>query len=347
MTLKAAVGTLFIMPRRARIEYAGAIYHIMSRGDRQEAIYRDQTDCETFLETLGQACERTGWLVHCLVLMGNHWHGLIETPEPNLSIGMKWLHSTYTQRFNRRHKECGHLFQGRYRSLLIDPDAEEYFFTVSSYIHLNPARAKQITLKDGDLLNYPWSSYPSYIRTRKRPEWLCVDRVLGCWRLDDNRSGRMQYRRGMQAYVDELRGINQPWAYDPDWAKIRRGWFLGSKHFGEVLLDKLDSIRTATKQTSLSGVEIRLHNERRATQLKTEALKALGIEECDLEEMAKGAAEKKVLAWFIKSQTVVSNEWLSAQLLCGHPANVPGYVKAVRAQKDRQLRRFAKILMKK
>jgi len=84
--------------------YKGS-YHIMSRGDRQEAIYRDQMDCESFLETLGQACERTGWLVHCLVLMGNHWHGLIETPEPNLSIGMKWLHSTYTQRFNRRHKE--------------------------------------------------------------------------------------------------------------------------------------------------------------------------------------------------------------------------------------------------
>ena len=92
----------------------------MSRGDHQEAIYRDDKDRTRFLETLGEACEQTGWRVHAYVLMGNHYHLLLETPEPNLSAGMKWLHGTYTQRFNSRHKVYGHLFQGRYKALNVD-----------------------------------------------------------------------------------------------------------------------------------------------------------------------------------------------------------------------------------
>jgi len=314
----------------------------MSRGDRQEAIYRDSTDCETFLETLGQASDRTGWVVHCFALMGNHYHCLIETPEPNLAVGMKWLQSTYTHRFNRRHRECGHLFQGRYKALPVDPDAEEYFAVVSNYIHLNPARAKRIVLKEGDLLNYSWSSYPSYVHTRKRPAWLCADRVLGCFGLSDDRSGRNRYRRRMQGYVAELAGYKKPREFDPDWSKIRRGWFLGSKQFGETLLDKLEGIRFSTKQASLGGEEVRRHDERRAAQLKIQGLEALGLSEADLEGLPKGADEKKVLAWYIKNQTVVSNAWLSEELLCGHPGNVSGYVKVVRESRDKQIRRLVR-----
>ena len=98
------------MPRKIRIEYPGAIYHVMSRGDHQEAIFRDAEDRARFLDTFGEACEKTGWRVHAYVLMGNHYHLLLETPEPNLSVGMKWFQSTYTQRFNSRHKVFGHLF---------------------------------------------------------------------------------------------------------------------------------------------------------------------------------------------------------------------------------------------
>ena len=139
------------MPRKPRIEYEGALYHAMSRGNRQEAIFRDDTDCELFLETLGQVCARTGWIVHGYVQMINHYHALIETPESNLSVGMKWLQSTYTQRFNRRDRKWGHLLQGRYKALLIDPDDDTYFRVVSHYIHLNPARAKRPMVKEGVL----------------------------------------------------------------------------------------------------------------------------------------------------------------------------------------------------
>ena len=110
------------MARKPRIEYAGAVYHVMSRGDRQNIIYRDEHDRETFLNTLSEACERQGWLIHAYVLMDNHYHFLLETPSPNLVVGMKWLQGTYTQRFNSRHKEWGHLFQGRYKAIVVDKD---------------------------------------------------------------------------------------------------------------------------------------------------------------------------------------------------------------------------------
>ncbi len=99
------------MPRKPRIEYDGAVYHVMSRGNRQEEICRDDTDRERFLETLTEVCARTGWIIHAYVLMSNHYHILLETPEPNLIVGMKWFQGTYTQRFNARHKVRGICFR--------------------------------------------------------------------------------------------------------------------------------------------------------------------------------------------------------------------------------------------
>src|SRR6266498_6095630 len=108
------------MPRKLRLEYAGAIYHIMSRGNRREAIFKDDRDRERFLRTLQEACEKTCWEVHAWCLMNNHFHVVVETPRANLVAGMKWLPGTYTMRFNRRHKLTGHLFSGRYKSLIVD-----------------------------------------------------------------------------------------------------------------------------------------------------------------------------------------------------------------------------------
>ena len=131
------------MPRKPRVEFEGAIYHIMSRGNRGDAIFRDEKDYETFIDTLDGACTKTGWLVHAFVLMGNHYHLLLETPGANLVEGMKWLQGTYTQRFNSRHKLWGHLLQGRYKAIPVDEQSGEgYFPTVANYIHLNPARTK-------------------------------------------------------------------------------------------------------------------------------------------------------------------------------------------------------------
>ena len=108
------------MPRKPRVEYAGAVYHVMCRGNRQQTVFRDGRDNEMFLDALGEAATRCGWRVHAFCLMGNHYHLLLETPEPNLVSGMQWLQGTYTKRFNVRHKEWGHLFQGRYKALPVD-----------------------------------------------------------------------------------------------------------------------------------------------------------------------------------------------------------------------------------
>ena len=149
----------------------------MSRGNRQEPVFLTDRDHEVFLDTLGEACGRCGWRVHAFALMGNHYHLLIETPEANLVDGMRRLQGTYTKRYNMRHKQWGHLFQGRYKALVVDP-AGDYFSTVASYVHLNPARAKCFDLETGGLVDYAWSSYPLYLDTSKRHEWLGVDRVL-------------------------------------------------------------------------------------------------------------------------------------------------------------------------
>ncbi len=155
------------MGRKPRVEFAGATYHVMCRGNRQEAIFRDDGDCERFLGTLEEVVERTGWLIHAYVLMGNHYHFLLETPEPNLVDGIRWFQGTYTQRFNARHKVWGHLFQGRYKALPVD--VGDYFRAVSDYIHLNPVRAGVIKLEESPLADYKWSSFCGYMRLSKRP----------------------------------------------------------------------------------------------------------------------------------------------------------------------------------
>src|SRR5207244_7745998 len=108
------------MARRLRVQYPGAIYHLMNRGDRREPIFKDDQDRRCFLETLAEACRKTNWQVHAYCLMPNHFHLVLETPKPNLVAGMKWFLGTYTSRFNRRHKLVGHLFSGRYKSLVVD-----------------------------------------------------------------------------------------------------------------------------------------------------------------------------------------------------------------------------------
>ncbi len=310
------------MPRKPRIEYEGAVYHVMSRGNRQADIYNDDTDRERFLETLADVSARTGWIVHAYVLMSTHYHLLLETPEANLVIGMKWLQGTYTQRFNARHREWGHLFQGRYKALLIDNQSDDYFSIVSTYIHLNPARAKMFDLINAKLIDYSWSSYPFYLRPSKRPSWLSINQVFNSLRINDDRKGRTEYRQYMQKWVLEIARSKDPRQLDPDWKNIRRGWFLGCETFRDSLLDRLDDLRSERKSSSFCGTEIRLHNERQAQRLLSIAMKQLSLTDKSLESLPKGAPEKKILAWYIRNQTTVSNEWLAVRLKSGHSVNI-------------------------
>ena len=166
------------MPRQLRVEFPGAIYHVMSRGDRREAIFLDDVDRQDFLKTLAEACQKTGWQIHAYCLMGNHFHLVVETPDANLVAGMRWLLSAYTIRLNHRHKLFGHVFGGRYKALLVE-SGHGYLKTVCDYVHLNPVRARLLQREDR-LLGYPWSSVGWYLAAPEhRPQWMRVDRLLG------------------------------------------------------------------------------------------------------------------------------------------------------------------------
>ena len=135
------------------MEYPGAIYHVTSRGNAQSDIYLDDSDRETFLITLSEVATRFGWICHAYCLMSNHYHLVIETPKANLALGMRQLNGVYTQRFNRTHHRVGHVFQGRYKAILVERDA--YLLELSRYVVLNPVRAKMVN----DVSQWPWSSY--------------------------------------------------------------------------------------------------------------------------------------------------------------------------------------------
>jgi putative transposase len=167
------------MRRKIRVEYPGAIYHIMSRGDRRENIFLDDVDRQDFIKTLAETCQKTGFQVHAYCLMSNHYHLVVETPNANLVAGMAWLQSTYTIRLNHRHKLFGHVFSGRYKSLLVDGSGTGYLKSACDYVHLNPVRAGLLKPEDR-LMAYPWSSFGFYLAARQhRPGWLRVDRLLG------------------------------------------------------------------------------------------------------------------------------------------------------------------------
>jgi len=184
------------MARPLRIEFAGAVYHVMSRGNARQEIVLDDADREKRLDWLRRTVETYGWRLHAFALMRNHDHLFFETPEPNLSAGMQYLNGSYTSYFNRRHRRCGHLFQGRFKAHLIDQDG--YFLEVSRYIHLNPVRAELVARPE----QFPWSSYRGYQRASRTIEWVTYDRVLGEF---DTSFGlaRRAYTRFVRAGIEE------------------------------------------------------------------------------------------------------------------------------------------------
>ena len=160
------------MVRPLRIEFPGALYHVTSRGDRQEAIFDDDQDRTALLNILGDVVSRFRWQCHAYCLMGNHYHLMIETPQGNLTKGMRQLNGVFTQWSNRRHQRSGHLFQGRYKAILVDRNA--YFLELARYIVLNPVRAR-IVAQPGQ---WPWSSYRAMVGEEPSPKWLATDGLL-------------------------------------------------------------------------------------------------------------------------------------------------------------------------
>lgn len=187
------------MARPLRIEYAGALYHVTSRGDRREDIYLDDPDRREWLAIIGQTCDRFNWVVHAYCQMTNHYHFLVETIDGNLSRGMRQLNGVYTQRFNRRHNQAGHLFQGRYKAILVQK--ENYLLELSRYVVLNPIRARMVKRLEA----WPWSSYPAVMGLADTPVWQDTD-----WLLTQFGKQRKRAREKYTKFILEGKGLPSP-----------------------------------------------------------------------------------------------------------------------------------------
>jgi putative transposase len=299
------------MARRLRIEYPGAIYHVMSRGDRREPIFKDDEDRQRFVQTLGEGCARSGWQVHAYCLMPNHFHLVVETPQPTLVAGMKWFLGTYTGRFNRRHKLFGHLFSGRYRSLIVDGSGGGYLRAVCEYVHLNPVRAKLLP-PERALRAYRWSSWPEYLSAPgKRPAWLRVDRVLGEAGIPkDTAAGRMELERRMEA----RRGAEENGGYEP----IRRGWFFGEKALKKELLGQMTE-RMGREHYGEERLESQMA---KAEGVVAEELRRRRWTPATLADRAKGDSEKVKIAIRLRNETLVTAAWIAERMCMGSVANV-------------------------
>lgn len=211
------------MARPLRLEFPGAIYHLTSRGDRREPIYEDDNDRLQWLDVLSRACERYNWRVYAYCLMDNHYHVLLETADGNLSKGMRHLNGVYTQYFNRQHNRVGHVFQGRYKAILVEK--ESYLLELSRYVVLNPIRARMIK----DMNQWKWSSYQATSGIAQVPDWLETDWLL-------SQFGR-QRKRARERYIDFVReGIGLPSV----WENLQKQIFLGGESFVDQHQEKIN-----------------------------------------------------------------------------------------------------------
>jgi putative transposase len=234
---------------RYALNIRGAIYHVINRGNYRSWIFESEGSQKSFEKTLFEACEYAGWKLHAFVVMSNHYHLAIETPEPNLSEGMRWLQSVFAMRFNRFRKENGRLFQGRFKSILIE-DFERLSW-LCHYIHLNPVRAGICEVNG--LIDYRYSSYWYLRNKRMRPSFLCLETcLLGGGELKDNSYGRQKY----ETYLKWL-NADEPRQKELLFDKMSKGWSHGSKEFKEALLEDEKRLSAALELGTGSAKEAR------------------------------------------------------------------------------------------
>ena len=320
------------MGRTPRVEYAGAMYHVMCRGNRRETIFEDEQDCHLFLEALAEVCGRTGWNVCAYVLMPNHYHLVLQTPEANLVTGMKWFQGTYTKRHNLRHKQWGHLFQGRYKSIVIDPSDAVYFRTACNYVHLNPVRARLAGTADTlPLGEYRWSSSWYLLRhLSKTPEWLELGRIV---EENTSQSDSLRARKLYMRYLEQQAELEDEVGY----RALRRGWCLGSSEFKAELKEGICEQLSHLDRGSMVGEPRRMHDEAEAERL---LLIAIGIAGLDLESrdsLSHNDRRKELIAWFLSRKTSVGQGWISKQLGMGDSSNVSRALKRVARTGDSEV----------
>jgi putative transposase len=307
------------MARKHRLEYPGAIYHVINRGNYRSWVFEDDGAKGSFEVCLFEACESYGWVLHAHVVMGNHYHLALETPGGNVVRGMQWLQATFANRFNRFRGERGHLFQGRYKALQVEPGAA--LGQLCHYIHLNPVRAGVVGVEE--LGGYRYASYWYLSRPQERPAFLRVGTALAAaGGLADTPAGHRSYAQYLQWQME-----HGPAGKGKAYESMSRGWALGSGEFKRELRQE-HKLAAATRAWDAQGAK-ELEQARWQEGLE----RALGaLPAAAKTDGHKSAPWKVGVAGHLKQTLGVSNGWLAQRLGMGSAMYVSKHVSLARRQ---------------
>ena len=281
------------MARQLRIEFPDALYHVTSRGNEQRPIFRSNHDREAFLGFLGEAVVRFGWSLTAWVLMTNHFHLVLQTPEPNLSRGMQWLLGSYVSWFNRRHHRSGHLFAGRFKARLVEK--ETYLAEVIRYVILNPVRAKMVARPE----QYRWSSYAATAGQALAPAWLDIRSIHALFDRERETAEQM-YRDFVAAKIDSQECL---------WDQVQNRMYLGSKQWTRRMRDLVESRPVSTDHPRAERAVGRPSVQ---TVVKVVG-KVCGVA-CDVIRARAGGPQRRLVAWLAWHEGLVTLRSIAAAL---------------------------------
>ena len=311
------------MARKLRLEFPGACYHVINRGNYRSDIFASEGARNAFEACLFEACAKSGWQLHAFVIMRNHFHLALETPGGNLVTGMQWLQATFANRFNKLRAQRGHLFQGRYKALLVEEGGP--LGLVCDYIHLNPVRAGAASAERLD--DFRHSSYWYLGRPRIRPKFLHPETALAeAGGLADTSAGRRSYA----AYL-KWQAAQGPAGRNAAYVSMSQGWALGTAGFKTALLKDHAIAAQARAWEGAGAREIRqAHWDEVLQSLLKMKRKTLADARADL----KGAEWKAQIALEMKSRTQAANQWLASRLHMGRPEAVSVHVGRLRKKNN-------------
>ena len=300
------------MPRKLRIQYPGALYHVISHGNNQKELFLKENMGEIFENALLETAVHCGWKLHAYVIMGNHYHLVIETPKPNLVDGMRWLQSTFASSFNRVRNKRGNVFQGRYKAIVVSENFP--LLGLVDYVHLNPVRAGKCALKD--LRDYALSSYPKYFK-RTPAEGLWRDDFFGVLDLPSSLAGMNRYAEYLKSSDARKPKLKKELKKQYCW-----GWFLGSKEERDALSEDIENKHPSI----LDGSDRQEVHEAQWESLARKELRRLKKRKPDIVADAKGADWKIEIARVLRKETNVKNSWIADRLNMGHASRVSNLI---------------------
>ena len=335
------------MTRSLRIEKANGVYHVINGGNYRQDVFINEGAHRAFEKCLFEACIKCDWILEGFCVLTNHFHLVIRTPKCNLVYGMQWLQSTFANRYHKFGKVHGKLFQGRYKSLIVEET--DYLGSLLHYVHLNPVRAGMVSVES--LRAYRWSSFWYLHHPTNRADFMdCSGCLEAAGNLTDSSAGRKRYREYL-SWLSADSGARKEQLFD----RMCKGWALGSQDFKKGLLaEEIERKRSLVEedenldaeQERYDGKELREANELKWEQFLERGLSMLGKARSAILKDKKSEAWKILLAAAIKKHTSATNVWITGRLNMGIPQAVSQNVGKFFASGKDQKKSYRDIIIK-